>query len=141
MRVAIADGSHYISMETADGTLGSPETRVVDGTPNTITLPLWPVVHVKGVVKLPHADLPQGPRSGNAGGITVVLQPGNIVAQTDENGGFDFAPQAMDPNATISVDDSTLPSAFAAPPAQKVPAGGNVTIVLKPSKKIQKIIF
>jgi hypothetical protein len=141
MRLPIPAGSHYVSLQSADGTLGSPETQIIDGTPNAITLPLWPIVHIRGTIRLPRESVPLGTELPSPGGITVVLQPGAIVAQTDESGAFDFPAQALDPNSTITVDESTLPSGFAGPAAQKLPGDGNVTIILKPSKKVQKIIF
>jgi hypothetical protein len=129
-------------MQSADGSMGSPETRIIDGTPNTVTLPLWPVVHITGAVRLPASNNElQTMMPTSLAGISVVIEPGPIVAQTDETGAFDVPAQAIDPSATIAVDASTLPSGFAAPPAVRLTINHAVTIVLQPLKKVQKVVF
>lgn len=141
IRVPIPTGNHYVSLQSADGTLGSPEEKVVDGTPAAITVPLWPIVHVSGALRFSRAGTPAGSDLPAPSGITVIVQPEGIVAQTDENGAFDFPAQALDPNSTIVIDETTIPPGFAAPAATKIPANGTVSIVLKSSKNIQKVIF
>lgn len=141
MRLPIPSGSHYVSLQSADGTLGSPEEKVVDGTPAAITVPLWPIRHVSGTLRFAHEGLPAGSALPPASGITVIVQPEGIVAQTDENGAFDFPAQALDPDSSIVLDETTLPPGFAEPAAMQIPANGNVSIVLKSSKNIQKVIF
>jgi hypothetical protein len=142
VQVPVPAGTHYVSMQSADGSMGSPETRIIDGTPNTVTLPLWPVVHITGAVRLPASNNElQTMMPTSLAGISVVIEPGPIVAQTDETGAFDVPAQAIDPSATIAVDASTLPSGFAAPPAVRLTINHAVTIVLQPLKKVQKVVF
>jgi hypothetical protein len=142
VRVPVPDGNHYVSLQSEDGKLGSPETRVVDGNPAALTLPLWPVLEVRGSVRLPQSATTAllGVRPSLAG-ITVVIQPGTLVAQTDANGNFDFPPQGLAPDSTITVDASSLPAGLA--PSTPVPVSGDapITVQLQLSKKIEKVTF
>lgn len=140
-RVAVPDGNHYVSLESDDGEWGSPEARVVDGNPKSVSLPLWTVVQVRGVLHLPsnvNRWLGGKPSVAN---LTVVIQPGNFIAQTDESGSFNFPAIPLAPGSTISVDGTTLPDGLAPPAAQSVSANAAVTITLRPSKKIETITF
>lgn len=142
VKIAVPSGSHYVSIQSADALLASPETNVIDGTPDTLTLPLWAVVAVQGTLVLPAGASPAfaGPRPPLSG-ITVTVAPQNFSTQTDANGNFDFPAQALAPGSSISVDASSLPAGLSAPAALKIPAGGRVSITLQSSKKVQKIVF
>jgi hypothetical protein len=141
-RIAVPAGTHYISLQSIDARTGSPEARIVDGTPNTVTLPLWPIAEVQGTVKMPKtASTELLGTNRSLSGITVIIQPGDIIAQTDEHGRFDFPAQALSPDSTITVDNSTLPDGLGAPPPQKIANNGTMTILLRPTKKIEKIKF
>lgn len=142
VRVPVSDGAHYVSLESEDGKLGSPETRVVDGNPAALTLPLWPILEVSGSVRLPKSVTTGllGARPSLAN-ITVVIQPGTIVAQTDANGNFDFPPQGIAPNSTITVDATSLPPGLAPPSPMAFSGDAPITMQLQLSKKIEKVTF
>lgn len=141
-KISVPDGTHYVSLQSADGKLGSPETRVVDGTPQSISMPLWPVMEIAGSVRLPERVMPSllgaHPRLS---GIVLVVQPQNITTQTDDNGNFDLPAQAIAPHSQIAVDVTTLPDGLAADAAQTIPESGSIVVTLKASKKVQKVVF
>lgn len=141
-KIAVPDGTHYVSLQSADGRFASPETRVVDGTPQVVSMPLWPVLEVQGAVRMPSGMLPAllGERRSLAG-ITLVVRPQDITVQTDENGNFDLPPQAIAPHSTIGADASTLPDGLALDAAQTIPESGRVLLRLKLAKNVQKVIF
>jgi hypothetical protein len=142
VRVPVPDGNHYVALQSEDGKLGSPETRVVDGNPAGLTLPLWPVLEVRGNINLPQtattALLGTHPSLAN---ITVVIQPGTLIAQTDANGAFDFPPQGVAPDSTITVDASSLPAGLAPPAPVKISGDAPIALQLQLSKKIEKVTF
>ena len=140
-RVPIPSGNHYVSVQSGDGSLASPEQRVVDGNPVTLTFPLWPVRTIRGKLSIPKNVLSVLQPAPSLAGITLILQPGNVTAQTDEDGSYAFPSQALSPDTTIAIDRSTLPDGLAAPDPQSISSDGTVDIILQSSKKIEKVIF
>lgn len=140
-KVAVPDGTHYISIQSADGKYASPEMRVVNGTPEALSMPLWPVIEIQGNVRLPDAALPalMGGRPSLAG-IVLIVQPQNITIQTDENGNFDLPAQAIAPHSTLAADASTMPSGLVLE-SQAIPDSGRLDVTLKLSKTVKKVIF
>lgn len=137
-RVLVENGSHYLSLQTQDGRFGSPEQRVVDGTPTLVSLPLWPVTEVRGTLQI--TEMPPGMERPALEGITITLQPGGISTQTAADGTFAFPAQALDPQTRIAVEPDTLPKGLSAAPSALQP-GEPVTILLHSSTKIEKVIF
>lgn len=138
-RVAVESGSRYLSVQSEDGRMGSPEERVVDGAPGSLSFTLWPIVELRGVVRL--TALPLGVDRPSLEGITVVLNPQGVSAQTDRDGNFSFPSQAIDPRATIAIDPDSLPKGFAASDPQQFQSGRDAVVLLHPSTKIEKVIF
>lgn len=139
-RVGIPAGTHYVALQSEDGKLASPEQRVTEVDSAPLTLPLWKVREVHGFVQIANAKALFG-SSAPLENITVVMQPGNIVTQTDENGRFSFPAQALDPQTTITVDPESLTGGLAAPAAQKLADTDDVTLTIFANKKIEKVIF
>ncbi len=136
----IPRGSHYLSVQSADKLLATQAVRVTDVGPKSVALQLWPFRTVKGGVQVEGATAVNGAQTP-LGAITVRLQPGDYVAQTDANGNFEFPPTPLAPNTTISVDSDTVSSDLAAGEAQPLPADGPVIVLLHPSKKLEKVTF
>jgi len=138
-KISVASGSHYVSVQSEDHRVGSPEERVLDGAPSDLTLPLWPVTDVHGVVRLP--DMPLGMVKPSVAGITVILKPQEITTQTESDGSFSFPAQALDPSTTVTLDPQSLPSGLAPPAPAQLQVSQPVTITLRPSKKVEKVVF
>jgi hypothetical protein len=141
-RIPVPDGNHYISLQTQDDQFGSQEARVIDGNPASVTLPLWPVAEIHGRVSLP-GDAATVFLGGlpSVANITIIIQPGGLITQTDPSGNFTFAPQPIAPGATVGIDGSALPDGVAPGPLQPAVANQSITLVLKPSKKVEKVTF
>lgn len=138
-RIAVEPGSRYLSIQSEDGKLASPEERVVDGAPDSLSFALWPVAELRGVVRL--TALPLGVDRPSLEGITVVLNPQGVSTQTDRDGNFSFPSQAVDPSSSVAVDPDSLPKGFAVSDPPQVQSGRQITLLLHPSTKIEKVIF
>jgi hypothetical protein len=139
--IAIPSGVHFLSLQSAGGGLASPEQRITDGLPSPVVLPLYPVVRASGRVRIAGTQALLGTAPSLAG-ITVVIKPANITAQTDAAGNFSFPALAIDPNSTISVDAASLPEGFAPPAEQGLTNGpGTIDMVLRSNETIERVHF
>lgn len=138
-RVAIDSGSHYVSVQSTDHRFGSPEQRVLDGVPTTVMLPLWPLVDVRGVVRV--QQMPPGMTKPTLGGITVTLKPQGVTTQTEADGSFSFPSAAIDPTSTVVLDPDSIPHGLAAPDPLPAQSKDLLVLSLHPSQKIEKVVF
>lgn len=141
MKVGVPAGTHYVSVASENGAFASPEQRVTDGIPASITLPLWPLAQVHGRVRLAAGTVFVG-APPSLGGISVVLTPGNVVVQTEEDGNFFFPPQAIDPATKISLDPTSVPPELSAPSEQPLGRVDQpVEIVVTSAKTVERVHF
>lgn len=140
-KIAVPPGTHYLSLQSADGRIASPEQRVSDGIPTSVVLPLWPVAQIHGRVRIADTTALLGAQVP-LGGIIIMLQPGNTNAQTDEDGNFTFPAQAIDPGTKIVVDATSVRNGFATPAEQSLSrAEDPVEIMLSSSKAVERVRF
>lgn len=141
MKIGVPAGTHYVALVSENGSFASPEQRVTDGIPASIALPLWQVAQVHGQLRLATGTVFVG-TAPSLGGISVVLAPGNVVVQTDEDGRFSFPSQALDPASKISLDPSSVPTELATPPEQPIGrADQPLEIVLASAKTVERVRF
>jgi hypothetical protein len=140
VRVDVVPGAHFVRLETADGTLGSPDTPVDTAATREAALPLWPLRSISGRVLI---DAPASliPRDLSLSGLALVLDPGGVVTTADAQGVFQFPVAAVAPNATVHIDEDTAPAGLAPLAAVPVGEGGTVTLKLGPARKVERVTF
>jgi hypothetical protein len=139
-RVAVVRGLHTFAIASEDGTLGSPDITVdVEAAGDGATLQLWPMRTIRGrVVVDPAAGYAA---DASLAGFLVRLEPGDLTAETAVDGTFFFAPQPIAPNATVHVDQGSLPRELRAPDAVSATTMGDLTLVLGPGLKVERQTF
>ncbi len=140
VRVDLVPGAHFVRLETADGTLGSPDTAVDTAATREAALPLWPLRAVSGRILI-EAPASLIPRDLSLSGVSLVLEPGGTVTTADAQGAFQFPVTAIAPNAAVRVDDETAPSGLAPVAAVLVGEGGAITVKLGPARKVERVTF
>lgn len=137
--VAVTRGQHVFAVETDDGTRGSPDVAVrVDAPGDGTTLPLWPLLTVRGRVIL--SDGAIWSPDASLAGILISVEPGGSSVETAADGTFAFAKQPFPPGATIGADPLSLPRELRAPERLPLP-DGDVTLVLGPGLRIERTSF
>jgi hypothetical protein len=140
VRVDVGPGAHFVRLESVDGTVGSPDTPVDTTTTRELALSMWPLRSISGRVLV---DAPASliPRDLSLAGVSLVLDPGGTLTTADAEGRFTFPVAAVAPNATIRIDEDTVPSGLA--PLAAVPAGDGspVTLKLGPARKVERVTF
>jgi hypothetical protein len=136
----IPRGSHLISVETDDGTQGSPEARYDVHHGSSFALSLAPMRIIQGRVRV-EAAASQIPKYFELSGVTVLLQPWGQVATVDEDGNFTFSKQVIVPGSTLIIDPSSLPPDLALEQPIPVPDSGRAELIIGPTKKLEKFAF
>ena len=137
--IDVARGLHTFAVESLDGTYGSMETPVrIESAGDTVALSLWPVRSLNGRVRLEAGTTV--PVDFNLANIVIVIQPGELTAETSGDGAFIFPKQPMSPDSTIRVDPGSLPRELRS--AEAIPLGeGTVELRLLPGLPIEHQIF
>lgn len=137
--VDVTPGAHTFAVEAVSGDAGSPDVvSNVAAAGDTVALALWPERAVIGRVVLdPTANVPP---EVTLAGIAVVIEPGDLSAETAADGTFVFAKQPIAPGATIAVDAGTLPRSLRAADPLAL-ATGDVALVLRPGMLVETKVF
>lgn len=138
-KVQVPAGRHSLYVESTDHSYGSSTRDVLSGSASKVELPLFPQRSITGTVRFGGSP---GSVAVDASleGIRVVLEPSGESVTTDANGHYVFARAPYDPNSTILLDPSTVPSGFESPGA--LPVGAAATdVTLEPQRKVEHTTF
>ena len=138
-RIDVSRGLHTFAVESLDGSYGSTETSVrIESPGDSVALALWPERSVNGRVRLDTGTTV--PVDFNLANIIIVIQPGDLTAETSGDGAFIFPKQPMSPESTIRIDPGSLPRELRG--AEAIPLGEkSAELRLLPGLPIEHQIF
>lgn len=137
--VNVTRGPHIFAVESVDGAFGSADARAdIEAAGDSVALALWQERSVTGRLRLdPSASAPP---DFTLGSIILVIQPGDITAETSADGSFIFPKQPLAPDSTIRIDPGSLPRELIG--ADPVPLEeGPMELLLLPGVRVERQIF
>jgi hypothetical protein len=128
--------NQQIMLRSADGRYASG-SRIV-GNDDRVTLPMYPVLSVRGRIVIVDPDHLLGALSLD--GLSIRLSDGSADTIPAEDGTFSFPALPIEPGEKVVVDPDTLPNEAECEAAQ-VDDNGDVLLTIRPKSHVQRTIF